>query len=194
MAAAFFGAAFFTTAFFTAGFLAAAFFGAAFFTAAFLGAAFFTTAFFAAGFLAAAFFGAAFFTAFFTAGFLAAAFLGAAFLGAAFLAAGFLGAAFFAGFGASAGGGRRGVSAMGGSFTPFWAGLEGVVREDGLPLASFAPGWTGSFRGVDMRSLAAGTAVGACAASAAEPVLPLGFAAFFGGSTPARIWARRLPG
>ena len=168
--------------------MAAAFFGAAFFTAAFFGAAFFT-AFFGAAFFTAAFFGAAFFTAFFTAGFLAAAFLGAA-----FLAAGFLGAAFFAGFGASAGGGRRGVSAMGGSFTPFWAGLEGVVREDGLPLASFAPGWTGSFRGVDMRSLAAGTAVGACAASAAEPVLPLGFAAFFGGSTPARIWARRLPG
>ena len=169
MAAAFFGAAFFTTAFFTAGFLAAAFFGAAFF--------------------GAAFFGAAFFTAFFTAGFLAAAFFGAA-----FLAAGFLGAAFFAGFAASTAGGRRGVSAMGGSFTPFWAGLEGVVREDGLPLASFAPGWTGSFRGVDMRSLAAETAVGASAASAAEPVLPLGFAAFFGGSTPARIWARRLPG
>ena len=175
MAAAFFGAAFFT---------------AAFFTAAFFGAAFFTAAFFTAGFLAAAFFGAAFFTAaFFTAGFLAAAFFGAA-----FLAAGFLGAAFFAGFAASTGGGRRGVSAMGGSFTPFWAGLEGVVREEGLPLASFAPGWTGSFRGVDMRSLAAETAVGASAASAAEPVLPLGFAAFFGGSTPARIWARRLPG
>ena len=162
--------------------MAAAFFGAAFFTA-----------FLATGFLAAAFFGAAFFTAFLTAGFLAAAFLTAGFLAAAF----FLGAAFFAGFLAATGSvvaTRLVSSAMGGSFTPFWAGLEGVVREDGLPIAFFMPGWAVSFRGEDMLSLAAGAAVGASAASAAEPVLPLGFAAFFGGSTPARIWARRLPG
>ena len=166
-----------------AAFFTAAFLGAAFFTAAFLGAAFFTAAFLGAAFFAAAFLGAAFFgAAFFAAGFLGAAFFGAAFLGAAFLAAG-----------ASVGVTWIG-SAMGGSFTPFWAGLEGVVREDGVPLATFAPGLSDSFRWVDIRSLAAGTAVGANAASAAEPVLPLGFAAFFGGSTPARIWASRLPG
>ena len=164
-----------------AAFFTAAFLGAAFFTAAFLGAAaFFTAAFLGAAFLAAAFLGAA---AFFGAAFFTAAFLGAAFFTAAFFGA--------AGVGAAAGGVR---SAIFGSFLPLRAGVEGRAGVATLPLALLAPVGAGTSRGVGMDSLAAGAAVGASAAAAAEPVLPLGFTAFFGGSTPARIWARRLPG
>ncbi len=78
-----------------------------------MGAAFFAAGFFAAGFLAAAFLGAAFFAGFLAAGFVAA--------GAAGVATGVV------------------ISAMGGSFTPFWAVLEGEVREVGGVLAFFMP-------------------------------------------------------